>query len=130
MDMLIMEVMELVEHEYGRASAKFGPTNHSDHESYAVILEEIQEAKLNIDSFEKEMSVFWDMVKDNADDRSKCAGLRRMQSEALLGACELIQVAAMAKKAVLTVCDRGNVLYVPEVVCQALEERGCTNDCT
>lgn len=107
MDKLIAEVTELVEREYGRAGAKFGLTNHSDHESYAIILEELQEAKADIDAFEREMSMFWSMVKANDDDHYKYARLLQMQSKALFGACEMIQVAAMAKKAALTVCDRG-----------------------
>ena len=106
MEKLIEEVAELVEREYGRAGAKFGLTNHSDHESYAIILEELQEAKAEIDSFERELSLFWSMVKADDDDPYKYSCLHQMQSVALLGACEMIQVAAMAKKAAITVCDR------------------------
>lgn len=109
MDKLIAEVNECVELEYGRAGAKFGLTNHSDHESYAVLLEELQEAKADIESFERQMSMFWEQVKSNEDDHSKYACLLRMQSRAVLGACEMIQVAAMAKKAAMTVCDRGAI---------------------
>lgn len=107
MTKLMFEVNDLIEREYGRAGAHFGLTNHSDHESYAIILEEIQEAKADIESFDMQMAMFWEQVKSNDDDHSKYACLIRMQSKALLGACELIQVAAMAKKAALTVCDRG-----------------------
>lgn len=107
MEKLIVEVAELIEREYGRAGAKFGFTNHSDHESYAIILEELQEAKADIDSFERELSLFWSTVKADDDDYYKYARLLQMQSVALLGACEMIQVAAMAKKAAITVGDRG-----------------------
>ena len=106
MEKLIAEVTDLVEREYGRAGAKFGLTNHSDHESYAIILEELEEAKADVESFELQMEGFWQQVKNNADDNEKYACLLRMYHRALFGACEMIQVAAMAKKAALTVCDR------------------------
>lgn len=109
MHKLIDEVSDLVEAEYGRAGAKFGLTNHSDHESYAIILEELQEAKADMEIFESRMAVFWASVKINDDDHTKFTHLLHMQSAAMLGACELIQVAAMCKKAALTVCDRGAI---------------------
>lgn len=42
MQELINQVKSIVSDEYGRASQKFGPTNNSDHESYAVIKEEME----------------------------------------------------------------------------------------
>jgi hypothetical protein len=107
---LITEVRELIEREYGRAGAKFGLTNNSDHESYAIILEELQEARTDVDEFEREMSMFWSMVKGDEADHYKYARLRQMQSKALLGACEMIQVAAMAKKAAVTICSRAALM--------------------
>lgn len=114
MKKLIAEVTELIEREYGRAGAKFGLTNHSDHESYAVILEEFQEAQNEVDAFERDMSMFWSMVREDVNDNNKYARLCRMQTKALLGACEMIQVAAMAKKAAMTVCDRGAINELTE----------------
>ena len=52
MEKLIQEANELVEREYGRAGDRYGLTNHSDHESYAIILEELQEAKAEVDAFD------------------------------------------------------------------------------
>ena len=109
MEKLIAEVTECVEREYGRAGAKFGLTNHSDHESYAVILEELQEAKVEVGTTEQRLMRFWNLVKWDDADRYKYAQLLQMQKNAILGACELIQVAAMAKKAAMTVCDRGAI---------------------
>ena len=107
MNKLIEEVTELVEREYGRAGAKFGLTNHSDHESYAILLEELQEAEQEMAQFKKSMSDFWHFVKSDYDDHDKFVECVEMHKRALLAACEMIQVAAMAKKAALTVCDRG-----------------------
>lgn len=109
MDKLIAEVKECVEREYGRAGAKFGLTNHSDHESYAVLLEELQEAEQEVAHFKKALTDFWYFVKNDYVDHDKFAECQEMERRALLGACEMIQVAAMAKKAAMTVCDRGAI---------------------
>ena len=106
MQKLITEVSELVEKEYGRAGARFGLTNHSDHESYAIMLEELEEAQADVESLEKQMQIFWLFVKNNDSADYKHERLMAVQRSALLAACEFIQVAAMAKKAALTLCDR------------------------
>lgn len=109
MDKLIVEVQELVEKEYGRASAKFGCTNNSDHESYAVLLEEREEAHAECEGVDGALNYLWDLIKRNAPDEKKFEICKNLENRALLAACEFIQVAAMAKKAAMTVGDR-NVL--------------------
>jgi hypothetical protein len=106
MDKLIAEVTELVEKEYGRAAAKFGCTNNSDHESYAILLEELEEAQCEVSEVHFQLQHFWELTKANDDDLSKYSRLLEMERRAKLAACELIQVTAMAKKAAITVCDR------------------------
>lgn len=102
MENLIEEVKECVEREYDRAGAKFGFVNHSDHESYAIILEEFQEAETDVALVNTHLSQFWDAVKLNDDDQSKSEWLMKIERDAVFGACELIQVAAMAKKAAIS----------------------------
>lgn len=114
MEKLIEEVKECVEREYGRAGAKFGLVNHSDHESYAIILEEFQEAETDVAFVNTHLSQFWYTVKLNDDDQSKFERLMKIERDAVFGACELIQVAAMAKKAAMTVCERGAVRELKE----------------
>ena len=101
-----MKVKDLVDREYGRAGAQFGLTNNSDHESYALILEEFQEAQTEVATVDDKLSVFWDLVKENGGPETKFNVLKSMEGTAILAACELIQVSAMAKKASLTVCDQ------------------------
>lgn len=112
MTKLISEVTELIEREYGRAGAKFGLTNHSDHESYAILLEELEEAKNEMYSVEKYMHEFWDYVKSDFGPHDKFVCCGDMERRALLCACEMIQVAAMAKKAAITICDRAALVTV------------------
>ena len=69
-----------VTHEVGRAKSKFLPFN-SAHEGYAVLLEEVYE--------------LWKEVKKNQKVRDKAL----MRKEA-------IQVAAMAVRFVMDVCDQ------------------------
>lgn len=104
MTKLIAEVCEVVSREYRRASEKFGCTNHSDHESYAVLLEEVEEAKSELESIYEHMSQFWQCVKSdsNFDDKFSCC--QSIEKRAILCACEMIQVAGVARKASLTAC--------------------------
>lgn len=98
MDQLIREVTDLVGEEYQRAAAKFGPKNNSPHESYAVLLEETEEAQEQVSVIQSRMDAFWLTVKGDAPD-AMGAYLNSTKRAAILGACELIQVAAMADKA-------------------------------
>lgn len=104
-DKLIESLLPIVEEEYGRAGAKFGLKNNSDHESYAVMKEEFEEADDEIDRLEDMLNTFWACVKNNDTPDQKLYFCRRIKNIAVLAACECIQVAAMAHKAAITVCD-------------------------
>lgn len=95
---LINEVQNLVDKEYSRAAEKFGVANNSNHESYAIILEEYEEAQNEGHMFEYNLRAFWDGVRANTP--SKCQ-LQQMQRIAEKAAAEWIQVAAMCYKAQL-----------------------------
>lgn len=95
---LLAEVKASVLTEYNRAAEKFGTANNSPHESYAVILEEYEEAQSEADSFEWRMRSFWNGVK--ANNANECQ-LQQMQRIAEKAAAEWIQVAAMCYKAAI-----------------------------
>lgn len=114
MQKLIEDVGRLVEEEYGRAGAKFGLTNNSDHESYAVLLEEVEETESELEAFREDMKQLWQLIKCDDTDWSKHRVLHHMRRKALLAACECIQVAAMCKKADITVCNRGALIELSE----------------
>lgn len=107
MDKLIEEVQRVIQNEYERASVEHGPTHHSDHEAYAVTLEELDEAEEEIQSCWTALRRFWEYVKDDNNYLPfRLNSMKLVQEKALLGACELIQVAAMAHKAQVTIKER------------------------
>jgi len=93
---LLSEVQASEFMEYGRAKAKFGAANNSPHESYAVILEEYEEAQGKANMFEIYMRIYWNAVRANT--MTTCQ-LQQMQRIAEKAAAEWIQVAAMCYKA-------------------------------
>lgn len=104
---LIKTVTTVVGEEYVRAAAKFGPTNNSDHESYGIILEELEEASDEMNRCFSALERVWHIVKHrHGIDSEKLKSLNLVYQNAILGACELIQVAAMAYKAQKTIEER------------------------
>lgn len=106
MKRLMNAVETEIEAEYDRATEKFGETNNSDHESYAVLLEELQEALAEGETSQKALDAFWVWVKENCSDEGKLEHLTKLKNAAMCAACEFIQVAAMAHKAQITIKRR------------------------
>ena len=88
------KVLELVEMELATANEKHPPFA-SQHEGYAVILEEIEETRDPISALEQHFGYAWDTIKH--DEKAK-ERIERCKHFAVWAACELIQVAAMCKK--------------------------------
>lgn len=109
MEKLIKQVSRVISEEYHRASATFGATNASDHESYAITLEELQEALENSHLCSVDLEEFWRLTKDKkGSDQDKLSSLDSLWTNAMLAACEYIQVAAMAYKAERTIRERSD----------------------
>lgn len=87
----------LVEHEYEMAAEEWGEKFASIHEGAAVLREEIEEATGEGDCVDYSFSYLWDAVKTNDTARIR-EELRNIYTHAILGASEMIQVAAMAMK--------------------------------
>ncbi|MBR5291691.1 MAG: hypothetical protein IKU32_02115 [Clostridia bacterium] len=68
------------------------------HEAYAVILEEYEEAKEEFDLMEYPMHCVWFETKEN-DIESALLCTDGVETRAIKAAAELIQVAAMCRKA-------------------------------
>ena len=98
MDELIKAVETLMHEEYERAAVKSGERFNSSHEAYAVILEELQEAKKEFKYIKEFVGWYWYNIKEN-NAESHGNALKALEETAIKAACECIQVAAMAYKA-------------------------------
>ena len=99
---LIAEIKASEGNELSRAQKKFGPFNHSAHESYAVLLEEIEESKDEMSDVCEWLHDYWIAVKKNNVKRQK-ESLARLEGILSLCAAECVQSAAMCRKALLSI---------------------------
>lgn len=99
MEELVKAVSALVGEEYQRAASEHGGAANTPHEGYALIKEEEEEAGDQMSTVSQKVTVLWWAVKAD-DQQAQREHLREIRTAAILGACELIQVAAMADKAV------------------------------
>jgi len=116
--MNIAPYQKLMKDELARATQLYGATNHSDHESYAVIKEELEEALAESAPISFDLDRFWGYVKQNPPPELQTAQrdikrgiLYQMQTHALQCACEMVQVAAMCEKAMETMHDTDRNTY-------------------
>ena len=96
---LIDKVQELVVFELNRANTIHPPKFNSMHEAYAVILEEFEEAKDDLESAEWTLREIWFETKANRCKDDIDVDIEELERRATLGAAEMIQVAAMCRKA-------------------------------
>ena len=106
MEELIKSVVCAECEEYGRASVKFGAVNNSDHESYAVLREEADEAVDAMEDVDNLTDVFFEMVKNNEEVKLDILNVIKHRAEE--AAAESIQAAAMARKAIETIQRRAS----------------------
>jgi len=102
MKRLLESVQTLKTEEYGRAVEKFGPVNASAHESYGVLKEEVEEAQDELNLVNRYLNTYWEGVKKDLPYSMQYNALIDIERCASCLACEAIQVAAMAHKAILT----------------------------
>lgn len=96
MDVVKKDVESLVTKELKNA-LKNNPLFHSLHEGYAVILEEVDEVKTELEIIDTNMDGLWCCTKN--DDRVFCLSrAQAIKSAAIRAAVESIQVAVMAQK--------------------------------
>ena len=100
MDAIKQKIYELTETELKAANEKF-PLFASSHEAYAVIFEEFDEAR-------EELEKFWTEVKENESQEVKNKRLTRIYENAVKLAVKAIQTAAMARKGILSSYQKGD----------------------
>lgn len=92
-NMTIIE--ELVQQELKEAN-EIHPAFASDHEAYAVLLEEFEECKEEIEACELQLQRIWKQTKNDEDNHALYTYLKEHAKRL---AAEAIQLAAMADKA-------------------------------
>ena len=88
---------KLVQDELDMASKDHGARFNSDHEAAAVLFEELEEAKDCVVDIDGIILLLWQeyVRKDKKPDER---ALMELEKTAIAGAAELVQVAAMARK--------------------------------
>ena len=89
-------VMKLVQDELGMACKDHGSRFNSGHEAYAVIKEECEELDWEGKKINLTLGYMWEDVKNDDQFGDRLSDIEKYATQA---ACEAIQVAAMAKKA-------------------------------
>ena len=107
MQKLMKEVNAAAKNEYHRAAAKYGLLHFVDHQSIAVLAEEVEEARDELAKVIGHTQEFWNLVKSDAPDEDKLQAVKQIEHCAKFLACEAIQVVAMAYKAKQTIKHRG-----------------------
>lgn len=79
------------------AANRTNPPFHSPHEGYAVLLEEIEEAKAELQDAEVCRAMLWGCVKQDLSNKAM-GYAQRIENHAINLAAEAIQIAAMARK--------------------------------
>ena len=82
--------------------------NNSDHESYAILREEADEAIDALEEVDDLTDGFFELVKKNEEDKTKIGLLNVIKHRAEEAAAESIQAAAMARKAIETIQRRAS----------------------
>lgn len=59
----------LIQAEYENACEQFGEKYNSLHEGYAVLLEEVEETSVYVDSIKSLLDSIWDRIKNNLMDK-------------------------------------------------------------
>lgn len=96
------QVEKLVCEEYERSSIEHGKTYYSSHEALGVLWEEVEEAQCEMSGVHTIYDFFRQSVK-NDDYDVQVEYLKRIHKIAVNGACELIQVANVAQKAIKSI---------------------------
>lgn len=106
-DAIKQKIYELTETELKAANEKF-PLFASSHEAYAVIFEEFDEAREELEMVEYSLNKFWTEVKENESPEVKNKRLTRIYENAVKLAVEAIQTEAMARKGILSSYQKGD----------------------
>lgn len=97
MDHLSPGVEALVELEHKTIVEKYGVGYHSDHEGYAVLLEEVEEATEALREVQQRLACAWQDVREDARNLLG-SEIIRVEHHAKDLAAEAVQIAAVARR--------------------------------
>lgn len=95
-------INQLVSAEYNNACEHFGDKYNSLHEGYAVLLEEIEEVKVQHKKMRLRKAI-WNEIKNNASGKMIDSTLTLMHASIKLEIAELAQCAAVVEKMMNTI---------------------------
>lgn len=81
---------------------KWGKAYASNHEAYAVLKEEVEEAGEDLDTIKYSLDTFWDLIKVNANKDCTEQSIKDLKDAAYSMAKESIQVVAVCYKILTT----------------------------
>ena len=91
---------QAVLHEFRNIVKKYGPTYHSEHEGYAVLLEEVEEACEAAQFMEDSLKRLWTSIRQNEFSNFE---LSQIYNYAKALAEEAVQVAAVCERFMETI---------------------------
>ena len=93
-------IEQAVLHELRNIVKKYGTVYHSEHEGFAVLMEEVQEASDDLTAINDNLALIWKRIKDN---ENFTAPLGELKDFALALAEEAVQIAAVSERFLETV---------------------------
>jgi hypothetical protein len=88
--------------EYNNITTKYGDKYASEHEAYAVLKEEIEEAADDLDQLNKDLAYLWALIKNNHIKNGN-GTISEARDYAEMLAQEAVQVAAVCERFMATI---------------------------
>ncbi len=95
-------INQAVAYELQNVVKKYGATYNSEHEGYAVLKEEIEEAADDLDQLNKDLAYLWALIKNNHIKNGN-GTISEARDYAVMLAQEAVQVAAVCERFAATI---------------------------
>lgn len=99
---LMREVYNIVDNEYKRSSAEWGPYYNSSHEAIGVISEELEEVIEALNNTKAGLQEYWKAIRADDDAYTKCEVLLKPKQSAYELVAEATQLANTIRKAFIS----------------------------
>ena len=102
MEELMEEVYTIVDNEYERSSAEWGPFYNSSHEAIGVISEELEEVIEALDNTKERLQAYWKAIRADDDARVKGFALAGAKPASYQLVAEAVQLSNTIQKAAIS----------------------------